>query len=78
MAHHGRLSAGDLARLVAEITAQLPEGYDPYTDFWSVPYDCDCCTGALAEGVNPMEVMPEATPAPFRRRWRRSGYRRTA
>lgn len=42
-----RLSTGDLARLRAELKAQLPPGYSPYDDFWAAPFDCDCCAEVL-------------------------------
>lgn len=61
MARNRKLSAGDLARVIAELKAQLPDGYDPYTDYWAAPYDCDCCLSALAEGVDPTDLgLPEA------------------
>ncbi|GAA3956570.1 hypothetical protein [Gordonia caeni] len=54
-----RISTGDLARVLAEIRAQLPPEYDPYHDYWAAPYDCDCCAAALDDVACPETFLPE-------------------
>jgi len=49
MSLHRRLTTGDLRRMIAELRAQLPDGYDPWLDHWAAPYDCDCCADVLDE-----------------------------
>jgi len=60
MTQHRKLTAGDLQRLIAEIRAQLPDGYDPYLDHWCTPFDCDCCAAALDDDAEPaVFFLPE-------------------
>lgn len=54
-----RISSGDLARVLAELRAQLPAEYDPYYDYWAAPYDCDCCAAAFDDEACPETFLPE-------------------
>lgn len=70
-----RLTIGDRARVIAELRAQLPPGYDPYDDHWSAPYDCDCCGQSLDECLDAESFLPPAkryAGHPAERRYRRA------
>lgn len=53
MALNHHFSRGDIQRVLAEIRAQLPPGYDPVDDHWAAPFDCDACTEALNHLFDP-------------------------
>lgn len=53
-----RLSSGDLKRLLSELRAQLPPGYNPFDDYWAAPYDCDCSAAILDHENTPESLLP--------------------
>ncbi|MFZ2510506.1 MAG: hypothetical protein WAW85_05380 [Gordonia sp. (in: high G+C Gram-positive bacteria)] len=57
MTYNNRLTRGDLRRLLSELRAQLPPGYEPFDDYWAAPYDGDCFADLLDHELTPEALL---------------------